>query len=262
MIATTWNLYRAALRDTAGSLRRSGWAVGLLLGGFLARGTAGVLMAPFGLAGGFALGFLHALLIGWYLSLVQIAVQQRRTVRWDDLRDHAGHLFQETLSILFLFSIAQWVLGAVSPVALFVAVPLANFAFNVAPELVWAGRNTGTALLGDAWAFLRENWPEWLVPNALAAAAVTALYVSAAGRFEGRFAIDALQTFGPWFGFLDLPALVTAGFGRPLGLPAALIGGALTHAFVLFRGHLYLALAKGSRRSRAWQARLAGADRR
>lgn len=249
-------MYRVAARDAWQSWKRSWWAVFFLLLAFGIRLALSIALGPFGLAGALVMGAADAALTGWYLALVRTAVLGRRRLTWRDVQENAGQLFGETISVLFLFSIAEFIIGGVAPVALLVLVPVANFAFNPVPELIYLGRETGMDLLRRAWRFMQESWPEWLVPNLLVVGLVCGTLAGLGlGRLSVMEAMEAAQLFGPWFGFLGLPGLLIGAGNLPIGVALSVVSVAAAHGFMLYRGHLFQALARGTRRSREWQQR-------
>ncbi len=258
VVTDTLRLYGACARESRAAIARSPWAAVFLLVAFVVQFAAGMLVAPLGLLGSIALGFLRAFLVGWYLALVHHALMHRRALTLEDVRNRAGALFQETISILFLFSIAALLLGLASPMLPLVAVPAAAVIFNAAPELIYQGRTRGTDLLGEAWDFLRRNWPEWLAVNAVVMALGIAVHATMTGAFGPGDLLAGFQLFGPFFGFMDVPSWGVGWLGLPSGLIPGLILGLLAHAFMVFRGALFQQLASGNRRARAFRARAYG----
>jgi hypothetical protein len=255
MVYHTVQLYGACARETLAAARRSPWAALFLVVAFVVQFLAGLAVAPLGIAGSFLLGFLQAFLVGWYLALVRHAMHHRRPLTLPELRDRAGALFRETISVLFLFSIGTLLLSSASPMMPLVAVPAAAILFNSVPEAIYSSRATGLELLGEAWEFIKENWPEWLAINAVAVAVFAAVNAALTRGPDLGNALAALQLFGPWFGFLNLPSWAVHRLGLPIGLLVGLGLGMVAHAFMLFRGFLFQQLSSGNRRARAFRAR-------
>src|SRR5574340_1602461 len=89
LLTSTLHLYRDALRATGRSLVRA-WVVVLAVILFtLLMWFAGVVARPLGIAGGFLLGAVNALLIGATLSLIEQAI---KGVRGITVRDVGGGL--------------------------------------------------------------------------------------------------------------------------------------------------------------------------
>jgi len=257
IVKATLRLYRDTLADTWRSLGRSVWAIGFLLAANVGFYVLAVLLSGTGMAGGFVLGFVQAGLIGWYLALLDVAVVSRRKLRFDDLRDGFGAYFWETISVLFLFFVPELILGLSMPQLVPVLVPIAALLFNPAPEALYQDRTQSVQLLGDALRFMQHNWPEWLAPHLVAVGVLLGWGWALTGVVRPTWWIDVVQTFGPFFEFIQpgrlalrLGGLGAAGILSFLGLLL------FVHAFMLFRGHLYRRLRSSSRRGRTWQARL------
>lgn len=257
MIRATAILYRDCARDAARSLARSPLALAVfvvvppvlgLIAGQVARSAPGI--------GGFIVGFLQAGAAGWYLALVEIAVNGQRPVRISDLGDQLGTYLWQVMSVMFLFFIAQLLLiGA--PWVFIALMPVATVAFNPAPEMIYQDRTQSVELLGGALKFMQENWPEWLVPQVFAIAIVggigAILSHGAYSLFEG---VGLMAMFGPSFGFASPGAFaIPLANGDVVSLALGLFMLVFAHGFMLFRGHLYRRLRGSSRRGRDWATR-------
>lgn len=257
-LSSTIALYRSALLETGRSTRRTILAVPVLVAAFIAIQLVAGLVAPLGLVGGFIVGFMHAGAVGWYLSLIEVGVTGRRKVKLEDIRASIGLYFWEVISVGFIFWIGQMVIqGLTSAAVLAAAVLLASIIFNPAPELIYQGRTRGLDLLGDAMRFMQNNWPEWLGAHLGAAAVMTGWLWLSTGAIDIGGGTELVRMFGPFFGFLGASgvafALISAGAIGAISAVAFLL---FTHAFMLFRGHLYRELSTSSRRSRQWRARM------
>lgn len=257
MIVATLKLFRDAAIDTGRSFGQSLWSVAWLLFAVVVMAAGSRLLAPLGFAGGFVLGALHIFVVGWYLAQLRHAVTLRRRLTLDDLQGSAGQLFWETMSVAFVFFIAQLVLMMAPPTIQLVAVLAASLIFNPVPELIYLGRTQSVELLQDAATFMQRQGPEWLLMHL----AITGVLVAGMALFglgvQPALVVTMVQVFGPFFGFLTAPAAVIEGAGAsPLGLALGLFVFATTHLVMLFRGHLFKRLGSTSRRSRAWQQRM------
>lgn len=257
MIVATLKLFREAAYDTGRSFKGSLWSVAWLLFAMLVTSAASRMLAPMGFAGGFVLGAIHIAMVGWYLSQLRKAVALRAAVTLDDLRGTAGELFWETMSVAFVFFIAQLFLMATPPTIQLGVGLAASLIFNPVPELIYLGRSQSIELLQDAASFMQRQGPEWLLMH-LGVTGVLVAGMAALGLgAEPALLVTMIQLFGPFFGFLTAPASVAAATGlSATGLVLALVLFALTHAVMLFRGHLFKRLSSTSRRSRAWQQRV------
>jgi len=257
MIRATLTLFRESASDTARSFKNSLWSVPWLLFAMVLTAAAGQLLAPAGLVGGFVMGAIHIGLVGWYLAQLQSAVTLRRAMSLDDVWGKAGALFWETMSVAFVFFIAQLVLMMAPATIQAVVVLAASLIFNPVPELLYLGRSQSVELLQEAAGFMQHNGPEWLLMH-LTVTGVLVVAMAALGMgAQPALLVSMIQLFGPFFGFLSAPAGVAAAMGlSPLGLGIAVVLFALTHVVMLFRGHLFKRLSGSSRRSRAWQERM------
>jgi hypothetical protein len=264
-ISSTLDLFGAALRDGARAYGRGlVGALGLLIGGAFLALISKVLdpvVASGGAAGRFLFGFLFATLtayvVGAYLATVQAALDARKPLGPSILKEAIGHYFSETISVMFWLWITSFVVSILLPGMLgaifwFVAAIL----LNPIPELIYNGRRPAPGIFEDSARWIWSNWPEWLVPQFLAALVVGAVLPQLA------------SIVGPWggtsFGFLsgivaltEQTASQALARGSPLWrvLLEALLVPLIVHAVMVFRGALFRKLGSGSRRSRAWRAR-------
>ncbi len=210
------------------------------------------LVAPLGLVGGFAVGLFHAGCAGSYLYLVDEVVCRDRKLGFSDLTDSAGPYLWEVISVLFIFWIAEMVLQALGLDGLTLALVLVAFLlFNAVPEVLYQTRSRSTEALASSTSFIKQNWPEWFVPQVVLILVLAPLLHASA--------LNLLRMFGPFFGFLDVTAPLAleffAGRANPVLLTWSAFAVVTVHTMMLFRGFLYAELATGSRRTRAWKAR-------
>lgn len=249
LFRSTLALYRDSAFDALRATGRSAYALLLLLLLFPALALVGMLTSPLGMIGGFVTGFMNAACAGTYLATLQDALEERRSLSLGSIRGNLGRYTSEVLGVAFPMWIASMIASAVLPGALNGVFQLAvGVLFNVAPEMIGRTRASGLELLQDAVVWLKENGPEWFVPQGVVLLGLLALRPSAFGTVLGMF--------GPQFGFVNAGALaLSVGSG-----PAAWAGGLLlvgfVHAFMLFRGALFQRLGRGGRRARAWRARM------
>ncbi len=255
VLTSTLALYRDSASDALKDLARGLWGVIALVVAYAVLTVTAMLMAPLGLVGGFVVGFVQAGVIGWYLAIVAIGVRGRRRVVPDDLRHHVGSLFIEVISVLFIFFIASLLLMGAGPQVQLVAVAVATVVFNPIPEMVYQEDEQSLALLGRALSFMQQNWPEWLGGQLLGAAFLTVWAWFMFGGLAPSVVITLLQAFGPFFGFISSGGMLLLS-PDPLSLLGNAVLIAFTHAFLLYRGHLYRRLSRSSRRGRAWQNRI------
>jgi hypothetical protein len=258
ILGATLNLYRNVGEATFRSVAKSLWAIAFLFGAFAVIHGVSLALGGTGLVGGLVAYVVYASLAGWYLSLIEIAVVTGRGVTTDDIRDNMGQYAQDAISVMFIFFVPQLLIGWASPQALLVLVPAACLAFNPVPEMLYQERSVGIELIGDAAMFMQQNWPEWLGPHLVAGALFAMLGWSMTGVWDPIWMLEAVQMFGPWFGFMraGLWGIGLGGGFTPVGFGLFAVVFAFTHCFMVFRGHLYKRLRTSSRRGRAWQAQL------
>lgn len=259
MVKATFQLYAEAARDAGRAVLRSPLAaVGLVLANLGLMGLMLLIGATVGnnLITGFILGFAQAAAIGWYLSLVAIAVEGKRRVRFSDLAATFGQGMWDVISVLFVFWIASMLLGPLGPMVTLAATAAATVAFNPAPEMLYQERSRSLELLGDAARFMQNNWPEWLGAHVLIGLLAAGLLYLAQGHVGASEVISILQLFGPFFAFVTVGAMFLGQLTDPMGLAAGVGLLALVQFTMCFRGALYARLRRSSRRSRAWQSRM------
>jgi hypothetical protein len=260
LISSTLQLYREAGRATVRSLAR-GWILMIALIGFaLAFSFASSVARPLGIAGGFILGAVNALLIGATLSLVEQAVLAPRTLGPRDVINSFGHYFWEVISVGFVLWIPTMLLDMSlqsnpdSRVLVAAILLLLFILLNPAPEVIYQMRHDSPLdVLKSSYEFVLENWIEWFLPLALVLMPLGfSLFVSLSNRLGRGAGLDFFQV-------LILPFTVLSAWlskfglvGEMAGLAAVLLTPPLAAAMLLFRGHLFAVLHGTSRRQRAF----------
>ena len=202
------------------------WWLGLIAIAYLgAFGALLIVAMPFGLVGGFLLGFGMAALISSWLVLVGQVVQNGRVTLAEIPGSFVVYLF-DVITFLFVRSLLSWAAniafgddsyaGIVADLALFVFL-------NAAPEQIYLGRNSGLSILVESYRFIGANWIEWLPVNAL-------------------------------FFVLFTAAL----FLVPVPAVAIVLGGIALAFGSIARGFLFLELTTSSRRAREFARRSTG----
>jgi hypothetical protein len=266
LISSTLQLYREAGRATLRSLVR-GWIIIVALIVFaLAFSLAASLARPLGIAGGFLLGAVNALLIGAVLSLVEQAVMGARSLGVRDVVESFGHYFWDVISVGFVLWIPTMLLDMslqsnpdsrmlVAAILLLVFILL-----NPAPEVIYQVRHDSPLdVLKSSYDFVLDNWIEWFLPLALVLMPLGfSLFVSLSNRVGRGAGLDFFQ-------MLILPFTVLTAWlnslgmaGEAAGVAAILLTPPLAVAMLLFRGHLFAALRGSSRRQRAFASKMRG----
>lgn len=253
-VHAAWRIVRDASVQTIRTLPRSGWPIAALL---IVQFVWSFVAVPLFMATrvGLLLGIVEALLLGWYLSLVEPLVHGRPKLDLSDVRSAFGSRFGEVIGILFAFWLPSFALQLLAPGLLPIASVLAAVLFNPVPELVYLSRNQSFALLGEAASFIQENWPEWFaaqLPPLIAVGGLAVVFGMAPGL---DLAVHVAGMFGPWWGF----ALGGIGLNiqdGPVAAIGACIGAVFVHAVMVYRGRVYVQLAASNRRGRAWRERM------
>lgn len=263
IILETLRLYQEALWKTGQSLVR-GWivVVGVIL---FAAGMifATSLAAPLGLAGGFILGAVNALLIGATLSLIGDAVLTPRRMRFQDIWDSFGKHFWDVMGVGFMLWIPLMVLekgmagnpnGAFFGAAIFF---LLFILLNPTPEVIYQVRH-GSPLdvFRESYEFVMENWIEWFLPLAVAIAPLgLSFFIAISGRMGRGAGLDFFQLLvfpfsllTAWLGYAgvspEVASVLVLIFTPPLAI-----------GMMFFRGHLFAALHGSTRRQRQFADR-------
>ena len=270
-IAVTLGLYRDALRKTWQSLLR-GWITIVAVIGFvfllmLAQGIA----APLGIAGGFLLGAVNALLVGATLSLIEQSIVFTRTLTAKDVFDSFGRYFWDVISVGFVLWIPLMVLDMgtrTNPNGLFLSYAVMLLIFillNPAPEVMYLTRhNSPLDVIKGAYEFVLENWIEWFLPIAI-------LLIPLLGASDGLstfFHLSRRMGRGAGLDFsqiLMLPFTILEGWLSYIGIAppvgrylVLLLTPVLAVMILLFRGHLFAMLSGSTRRQRQFAAKFRG----
>lgn len=266
-------LYRNALQKTWQSLAR-GWITIIAVIGFtFLLSLAQQLVGPLGIAGGFILGAVNALLVGATLSLVEQSVRYSRTLKPRDVVESFGHYFWDVIGVGFVLWIPLMALNMATqthPNVLFLssAVMLLLFILlNPAPEVIYQVRHDSPLdVLRNAYEFVVENWIEWFLPIGLLLLPVVVM----PGGLMSFFLLSRRVGRGAGLDFsqiFTLPFTILDGWLSYFGLgsgAASVFGFVLTPilaiCLLLFRGHLFASLYGTSRRQRQFAAKLRGED--
>lgn len=253
-------LYRDAFTQMLGSLGRTWagivaiyvYAIGLGLVGLLSR------LVPIPILAGLLVGLTDGLAVGALLALVQRAVD-RNTLRMSDIGEALGTYFWDVIAVGFVLWIPFLLLRQIAHLTdhgplITAGVSLLAAAFlNPLPEVIYQTR-TGSPLedLAESARFVQQHWIEWFVPIVLVAAPLGSFLFFASGSM-GRGGLSFER-------FILIPALLTARLAEAVALPptvalwvTALGTPALTFALLVFRGHLFAALAGTTSRQRKFR---------
>lgn len=261
-------LYLQALKRTGRSLQH-GWITILAVIGFGALFLLAVqIVGPLGIAGGFILGAVNALLVGATLSLIEQSITHARTLAIRDVFESLGHYFWDVIGVGFVLWLPLVALDMTvqtnpyGPLLSYAVLLLLFLLLNPAPEVIYQTRHDSPLeVLKTCYDFVLENWIEWftpwllvLVPFLLSPVGLQAVFDLS--RRMGRGAgLDFLQ-------LLTLPVTILDGWVTYLGIDSSvswlvtfLLTPPLAVAILLFRGHLFASLHGSSRRQRAFTSR-------
>lgn len=224
-------------------------------------GTAAAVIAIFvganiaGMAGAIVGGFLQSVLMIVLLTLYYSWIDEtaeRSAISFRSLLDFDVSMFFSIISVGFVLWIIDIIANAAEVAAIGHLVGLMLIVLcNPLPELIQRHRTDGMSGLSAGFAFMKENWIEWLIP---AAFFLSPLFIQ-----FGDNALLYIASRDFWQGVL-LPIL-------PIARSAALIAPALpepvllvlllliSNWYMLFRAHLYRGLTGGSRRKRVYEMR-------
>ena len=262
LVRATWALYREALRSTVQSFVR-GWMIAVAVTIFAAlMMTVTPVAGRLGLLGGFLMGAINALLIGATLGLVEQAVLMKRPIRLEDVWSSVGQYFWDVMAVLFVLWIPLLLLEQgtmANPHGAFLAAAVFLLLFillNPAPEVIYQVRpGSPLEVIKESYEFVLDNWVEWFLPLALLLAPFGfSFFFGLSGRLGRGAGLDFLQV-------LILPFTVARAWLHYLGLAVGdwlllLVTPPTAVAMLLFRGHLFAALRRTSRRQRMFQRRL------
>lgn len=256
-------LYRKALHKTWQSLLRGWITIVAVIGFVFLLMLAQQIATPLGMAGGFLLGAVNALLVGATLSLVEQSISYARTLTIQDVWGSFGHYFWDVIGVGFVLWLPLMALDIgtqANPNALLLSYAVMLLIFillNPAPEVIYQVRHDSPLdVFRSAYEFVIENWIEWFLPIGLLLIPLLAapdglkaffLLSRRAGRGAGldfsQILLLPFTILGSWFGYFGVDSEVA----RFLML---LLTPALAVAILMFRGHLFASLSGSSRRQR------------
>lgn len=224
---------------------------------------AGVLLAPLGLAGGFALGAFNALVIGTVLGLVEQIVMGARPLRWNDVPRSIGQYFWEVIAVGFTIGfplmLLQMALQA-NPYRSVLTMSIFFLVFlllNPVPEIIYQRRHGAvTDILRESYAFILDNWIEWFLPLGIVLAPFGISIFFELSSQSGQMVGLGFWQLVNFPLFLLSHWLELSGLSPTISFLMALLLTPILAALILFfRGHLFAALYSSSHRQRVFRAR-------
>jgi hypothetical protein len=263
ILAEILELYRSALRKTGQSLAH-GWMTMVAVVGFgFLLVLAAQIASPLGLAGGFLLGAVNALLVGATLSLIEQSIAQARVITFHDILDSVGHYFWDVIGIGFILWLPLMALdlsmqtNPFGQLLSYAVLLLLFLLLNPAPEVIYQVRHHSPLdVFKTSYEFVLENWIEWFLPFALI---LIPIVLSPMG-LQSFFSLSSRVGRGAgldFFQLLVLPFTILGSWLDYAGIPSSigwylslLFTPPLAVAMLLFRGHLFASLHGLSRRQR------------
>ncbi|HEX9136184.1 MAG TPA: hypothetical protein VF905_04460 [Nitrospirota bacterium] len=262
-LAAALELYRKALQMTWRSLLRGWMTIVAVIGFLFLLLLAQQLTAPLGMAGGFLLGAINALLVGATLSLIEQSVSFARSLTFRDVLDSFGHYFWDVIGVGFVLWLPLMALDMgtrANPNGLFLSYAVMLLIFillNPAPEVIYQVRHDSPLdVFKSAYEFVLENWIEWFLPMGL----LLIPLLAAPGGLVAFFRLSRRVGRGAGLDFsqiLLLPFTILESWFTYLGLGSDLAWYIMLFftpptavAILLFRGHLFASLSGSTRRQR------------
>ena len=229
--------------------------------------------APLGMAGGFLLGAVNALLVGMTLSLIEQGVSYARTITIRDVFDSFGHYFWDVIGVLFVLWIPLMALDLGTqynpngPLISYAVMLLIFILLNPAPEIIYqVPHDSPLDIFKRAYDFVLENWIEWFLPMAL----LLLPLVAAPGGLKSFFLLSHRVGRGAGLDFsqiLIFPFMILGSWLASLGVDPGLaqyliliFTPPLAVSILLFRGHLFALLSRSSHRQRQFASQFKGKD--
>lgn len=263
ILTETLALYRGAFRKTGESLARGWMTIVAVVGfGFLLV-LATQIASSLGMAGGFLLGAVNALLVGATLSLIEQSITHARVLTSRDILGSVGHYFWDVIGVGFILWLPLMALdmsmqtNPFGQLLSYAALLLIFLLLNPAPEIIYQVRHDSPLdVFKASYEFVLENWMEWFLPFALILIPVVLSpmglqsFFSLSSRVGRGAGLDFSQLlvlpftiFGSWLDLIGIPPSI----GWYIGL---LFTPLLAVSMLLFRGHLFASLHGVSRRQR------------
>jgi hypothetical protein len=262
-LVAAFELYRKALQKTWQSLLRGWMAIVAVIGFLFLLLLAQQIAAPLGMAGGFILGAINALLVGATLSLIEQSISFARSLTFQDVLDSFGHYFWDVIGVGFVLWLPLMALDMgtrANPNGLFLSYAVMLLIFillNPAPEVIYQVRHDSPLdVFKSAYEFVLENWIEWFLPIGL----LLIPLLAAPGGLVSFFRLSRRAGRGAGLDFsqiLLLPFTILESWFTYLGLGSDIAWYLMlvctpptAVAILLFRGHLFASLSGSTRRQR------------
>jgi hypothetical protein len=264
LMSATLQLYRHVLCKTGRSLAK-GWVSMVALTLFAVVFVGATRFAgPLGMAGGFLLGIVNALIVGATLRLIEQSLSAARTIQFTDVTESFGHYFWDVIGVGFVLWLPTLLLDmgmqanpSYGQFLLSAFLLLVFILLNPAPEVIYQVRHDSTLdVFKTSYEFVLEHWVEWFLPFAVLIFPV----VLSPGGIQEFFSLSDRVGRGAgldFFQIIMMPLTAIAGWLSYVGIDSEgqgiillLLTPPLAMAILLFRGHLFASLHGSSRRQR------------
>lgn len=269
MLTTTLQLYRQAMRSTGRSLQRGWVGMAAIVVFAMLFVAAASLARPLGMAGGFLLGAVNAVLVGATLRLIEQSLHAARTMGIQDVKDSFGHYFWDVIGVGFVLWLPTMALDMgtqANPYGQFISAAVLLLLFlllNPAPEVIYQVRHDSPLeVFKTSYDFVLDHWVEWFLPFVVL---ILPVVLSPSG-LQSFFAMSGRVGRGAgldFFQILILPFTLLGGWLTYLGihpdvqwLLVLLLTPPVAMGILLFRGHLFALLHGSSRRQRLFAGQL------
>lgn len=269
LVSATLHLYRQVLYSTGRSLARSWVTMAALIVFAVLFVGASRIAAPLGIAGGFILGIVNAILVGATLRLIEQSLSAARTIRLKDVTESVGHYFWDVIGVGFVLWIPTMLLDMgmqANPYGQFLSSAFLLLVFillNPAPEVIYQVRHDSPLeVIKTSYQFILEHWIEWFLPFAILILPVVLSpgglmdFFSLSGRVGRGAGLDFFQilllpftAIGGWLSYVGFDS-------EGQGIVLLLLTPPMAMAILLFRGHLFASLHGSSRRQRLFSRQL------
>ncbi len=215
---------------------------------------AAQLLFPFGMAGGMILGLVEIAFLTMYYSWIARTIQ-REKLKAHNFKEFDTSMFFSLISVSFIIWMVEYVVGLSaipsgnSMMVSFVRLGIVIL-FNALPEVIYINRMESIPALQESASFTIRNWIEWYLPFALI---IFPWLLSSLDVVS--LVLSQTHPLLPVLMVVTSPALLLRASSEIAALGVTLLGVALANWFMLFRGHLFMALQSGSRRQRVFVAR-------
>ena len=197
-------------------------------------------------------GMIQIALLCYFYSWIAGTVQKER-LGFRDLLEFDYGLFFNIISVAFIFFIVQFLLQTLTQGLdadfLLLCVQLGIvLVFNAIPEVIYLHRIEGGYALSEAARFTRDNWIEWYLPLL-----IVILPWLLGHPHSVLLSLSRSDPLLPPFIVMKGIMISYSGSVFAIGLP--IVALLVATWFMLFRGHLFQALASGSRRQRIYKSK-------